>query len=43
MINIERKDLPLKSFITIFECKLNDSKMDKDIIKSINKQGDRQM
>ena len=42
MINIERKDLPLKSFITIFECKLNDSKMDKDIIKSINEQGDRQ-
>ena len=42
MFNIQRKDLPLKSFMTCFECKLNDPKMDKDIIKSINKQGDRQ-
>jgi len=41
MINIERKDLPLKSFITTFECKLNDSKMDKEIKKVIDKEGDR--
>ena len=39
---IQRKDLPLKSFLTTFESKLNDPKMDKDIIKVINKQGDRQ-
>ena len=39
---IQRKDLPLKSFLTTFETKLNDPKMDKDIIKVINKQGDRQ-
>ncbi len=39
---IQRKDLPLKSFLTTFETKLNEPEMDKDIIKVINKQGDRQ-
>ncbi len=39
---IQRKDLPLKSFLTTFEVKLDEPKMDKDIIKIINKQGDRQ-
>ena len=39
---IQRKDLPLKSFLTTFEMKLDEPKMDKDIIKEINKQGDRQ-
>tara|TARA_R110001592_G_scaffold65009_3_gene199710 strand:- start:5056 stop:5697 length:642 start_codon:yes stop_codon:yes gene_type:complete len=39
---IQKKDLPLKSFLTTFETKLNEPKMDKDIIKVINKQGDKQ-
>ena len=39
---IQRKDLPLKGFLTTFEMKLDEPKMDKDIIKEINKQGDRQ-
>ena len=42
MKNINRKDLPLKGFLTTFEMKLDEPKMDKDIIKEINKQGDRQ-
>jgi len=42
MTEIIRKDMPLKGWITTFECKLNDPKMNKDIITSINKQGDRQ-
>ena len=31
MLEILRKDMPLKGWITTFECKLNDSKMDKQI------------
>ena len=42
MFEILRKDMPLKGWITTFECKLNDSKMDKQIKKIIDKQGDRQ-
>ena len=42
MIQIQRKDLPLKSFITTFECKLNEPEMDKQIKKVIDKYGDRQ-
>ena len=42
MIEIVKKDMPLKGWITTFECKLNDPKMNKDIIRTINKQGDRQ-
>jgi len=45
MINrfeIQRKDLPLKRFLTTFETKLVEPEMDKEIIKVINKQGDRQ-
>jgi len=42
LIEIKRKDLPLKGLLTIFETKIDDPKMDKDIIKEINKQGDRQ-
>ena len=39
---IQKKDLPLKSFLTTFEMKLDEPKMDKDIIKVINKCGDKQ-
>ena len=39
---IQKKDLPLKSFLTTFEMKLDEPKMEKDIIKVINKQGDKQ-
>jgi hypothetical protein len=42
MMDIQRKDLPLKSFITTFESKLNDPKMDKQLKKVIDKYGDRQ-
>ena len=42
MIEIKRKDLPLKSFITLFECKLNEPEMNKQIKKVIDKYGDRQ-
>tara|TARA_Y100000004_G_scaffold158080_1_gene184187 strand:+ start:3719 stop:4276 length:558 start_codon:yes stop_codon:yes gene_type:complete len=42
MIQIQRKDLPLKGFITTFECKLNEPEMDKQIKKIIDKYGDRQ-
>ena len=42
MVEIQRKDLPLKGFITTFECKLNDPKMDKEIKKVIDDYGDRQ-
>ena len=41
MIEIQRKDLPLKGTLTTFECMLNEPKMDKLIIKEINKQGDK--
>lgn len=39
---IQRKELPLKGFLTTFEMKLDEPKMEKDIIKVINKQGDKQ-
>ena len=42
MISIYRKDLPLKSMMTFFECKIDNPKMDKQIKKIIDKQGDRQ-
>ena len=42
LIEIKRKDLPLKSLLTIFETKIDEPQMDKDIIKEINKQGDKQ-
>ena len=42
MIEIQRKDLPLKGFLTTFECKLDNPEMDKQIKKVIDKQGDRQ-
>ena len=42
MIQIQRKDLPLKGFITTFESKLNEPEMDKQIKKIIDKYGDRQ-
>ena len=42
MIEIKRKDLPLKGFITTFECILNEPKINKDIKKIIDKYGDRQ-
>ena len=38
---IVRKDLPLKSFITTFETKIDDKKMNEDLIKVIDKYGDR--
>ena len=42
MFNIQRKDMPLKGWITTYETKINDPKMDKEIKKIIDKQGDRQ-
>ena len=42
MIEIKRKDLPLKGFITTFECILDEPKINKDIKKIIDKYGDRQ-
>ncbi len=42
MFDIQRKDMPLKGWITTYETKINDPKMDKDIKKVIDKQGDRQ-
>ena len=45
MINIqriERKDMPLKGMLTIFETKIDDPKMDREMKKVIDKQGDRQ-
>ena len=39
---MKRKDLPLTSFITTYEVKLDEPEMNKDIIKVINKYGDRQ-
>ena len=42
MIQFTRKDLPLKSMITIYEYRLNEPKMDKEIIKQIDKMGDTQ-
>tara|TARA_Y100000004_G_C8874286_1_gene394694 strand:- start:444 stop:1001 length:558 start_codon:yes stop_codon:yes gene_type:complete len=41
ILDIQRKDLPLKSTLTTFEVILNNPKMDKLIIKEINKQGDK--
>ena len=42
MFDVIRKDMPLKGYITTFECKLDNSKMDKQIKKIIDGQGDRQ-
>ena len=42
MFDVIRKDMPLKGYITTFECKLDNSKMDKKIKKLIDEQGDRQ-
>lgn len=42
MIELQRKDLPLKGYITTFETIINDKKMNDDIIKVIDKYGDRQ-
>jgi len=42
MIEIKRKDLPLKGFITTFECILKEPEMDKQLKKIIDKYGDRQ-
>ena len=42
MLQIKRKELPLNSVLTTFEVIINDEKMNKDIIKIIDKQGDRQ-
>ena len=42
MFEIQRKDMPLKGWITTYETKINDPKMDKEIKKVIDKQGDRQ-
>jgi hypothetical protein len=42
MLQINRKELPLSSVLTTFEVKIKDEKMNKDILKIINKQGDRQ-
>ena len=45
MINIQRiyrKDMPLKGLLTIFETRIDDPKMDRDMKKVIDKQGDRQ-
>jgi len=41
-LTLVRKDMPLKGTITTFECKLNNPKMDKQIKKVIDGQGDRQ-
>tara|TARA_B100001113_G_C20950483_1_gene552910 strand:+ start:89 stop:631 length:543 start_codon:yes stop_codon:yes gene_type:complete len=42
MFNIQRKDMPLKGWITTYETIINDPEMDKEIKKIIDKQGDRQ-
>ena len=42
MFDVQRKDMPLKGWITTYETKINDPKMDKEIKKIIDKQGDRQ-
>ena len=42
MIELVRKDMPLRGNITTFECKLNDPKMDRELIKTIDEYGDRQ-
>ena len=42
MFDIQRKDMPLKGWITTYETKINDPKMDKEIKKLIDGQGDRQ-
>ena len=42
MINVTRKELPLKSWITTFECKLDKPEMDKKIKRIIDEYGDRQ-
>ena len=42
MMNLERKELPLKSFITTFECVLKEPQMDKELKKVIDKYGDKQ-
>jgi hypothetical protein len=42
IIEIKRKDLPFKSFLTTFECILKEPEMDEQIKKVIDKYGDRQ-
>ena len=42
MIEIKRKDLPLKSFLTTFECILQEPEMNKQLKKVIDTYGDRQ-
>ena len=42
MFDIQRKDMPLKGLITPYEIRIDDPKMDKEIKKVIDKQGDRQ-
>ena len=37
MLQINRKELPLSSVLTTFEVKIKDEKMNKDILKIINK------
>ena len=40
-MEIRRKDMPLKGWITTYETTIKDPKMDKQIKKIIDKQGDR--
>ena len=42
MFDIQRKDMPLKGWITTYETTLKDPKMDRQIKKLIDGQGDRQ-
>ena len=42
MFDIQRKDMPLKGLLTTYEIRIDDPKMDKEIKKVIDKQGDRQ-
>ena len=42
MIEIKRKDLPLKGFLTTFECILQEPEMNKQLKKVIDTYGDRQ-
>ena len=42
MLELVRKDMPLKGWITTYETKINNPKMDKQIKKIIDSQGDRQ-
>ena len=42
LVNIKKKDFLLKSLISIFECELNETEMNKNIKKVIDDYGDRQ-